>query len=74
MHRNVFQAFSNIVTANGPRGLYLGYLPTLLRDVPEMAVQARGREEGRVGVPVAPVRRRAGVCGPAKPACGACRR
>ena len=39
MHRNVFAAAHTIVSTAGFRGLYLGYLPTLLRDVPELAVQ-----------------------------------
>lgn len=39
MHRNFFAAAGTIVSRSGLRGLYLGYLPTLLRDVPELAVQ-----------------------------------
>jgi solute carrier family 25 S-adenosylmethionine transporter 26 len=39
MHANVFAAARTIVARGGVRGLYLGYLPTLLRDVPELAVQ-----------------------------------
>ena len=50
MHRNVFAAFSNIVTARGVAGLYLGYLPTLLRDVPELAIQFTVYEALRKGV------------------------
>ena len=50
MHRNVFAAFGNIVTARGVAGLYLGYLPTLLRDVPELAIQFTVYEALRKGV------------------------
>ena len=39
MHRNVFAAFRTITAARGVGGLYLGFLPTLMRDIPELAVQ-----------------------------------
>lgn len=39
MHRSVAGAFTSIVASRGVRGLYLGYLPTLCRDVPELAIQ-----------------------------------
>jgi hypothetical protein len=39
LHNSFFSAARTIVTRDGVRGLYLGYLPTLLRDVPELAVQ-----------------------------------
>lgn len=39
MHPNVFSSASAIVKQQGIRGLYSGFLPTLLRDVPEIAVQ-----------------------------------
>jgi len=39
MHRNVFAAAHAIVAARGLGGLYLGYLPTLMRDIPELALQ-----------------------------------
>jgi solute carrier family 25 S-adenosylmethionine transporter 26 len=39
LHSSFFSAVRTIVTRHGIRGLYLGYIPTLLRDVPELAVQ-----------------------------------
>ncbi|CAM6009251.1 unnamed protein product [Sphagnum balticum] len=39
MHPNVFEAFRSVVTAEGIGGLYKGFWPTLLRDVPEIAIQ-----------------------------------
>lgn len=63
MHRSVFAAFRNITSERGLRGLYLGYLPTLLRDVPELAVQFSVYELLRK----AAMRHRAAACGPAKP-------
>jgi hypothetical protein len=50
MHRNVFAAAFNILSARGVAGLYLGYLPTLLRDVPELAIQFTCYEALRKGV------------------------
>jgi hypothetical protein len=35
----VFEAFRSVVTAEGIGGLYKGFWPTLLRDVPEIAIQ-----------------------------------
>jgi hypothetical protein len=35
----VFEAFRSAVTAEGIGGLYKGFWPTLLRDVPEIAIQ-----------------------------------
>lgn len=35
----VFEAFQSVVTAEGLGGLYKGFWPTLLRDVPEIAIQ-----------------------------------
>lgn len=37
VYPNVFKAASSIVGAAGPRGLFTGYFPTLLEDVPDMA-------------------------------------
>lgn len=37
VYPNVFAAANSIVEAAGPRGLFTGYLPTLLEDVPDMA-------------------------------------
>ncbi|KAG0623152.1 hypothetical protein M758_3G152100 [Ceratodon purpureus] len=39
MHPNVFEAFRSVVTAEGVGGLYKGFLPTLMRDIPEIAIQ-----------------------------------
>ena len=39
MYPNVIAAATQIVAAVGPRGLYTGYVPTLLEDVPDMAVK-----------------------------------
>ncbi|KAK9810207.1 hypothetical protein WJX72_006645 [[Myrmecia] bisecta] len=39
MYANFFQASSSIVKAAGVRGLFTGFLPTLLEDVPDMAVK-----------------------------------
>ncbi|CAM6060618.1 unnamed protein product [Sphagnum tenellum] len=35
----LFEAFRSVVTAEGIGGLYKGFWPTLLRDVPEIAIQ-----------------------------------
>ncbi|GMH44447.1 hypothetical protein BSKO_12399 [Bryopsis sp. KO-2023] len=37
VYKNVVEASGSIVKAAGPRGLFVGYLPTLLEDVPDMA-------------------------------------
>eukprot|EP00850_Spirogloea_muscicola_P020953 SM000232S07923 [mRNA] locus=s232:36335:39477:- [translate_table: standard] len=39
MHANVFEAFKTVVASEGVGGLYRGLLPTLMRDVPEIALQ-----------------------------------
>ncbi|KAI3432262.1 hypothetical protein D9Q98_003822 [Chlorella vulgaris] len=39
IYRNVFHAASSITTAAGVRGLFTGFLPTVLEDVPDMAVK-----------------------------------
>eukprot|EP00891_Asterochloris_glomerata_P002457 jgi/Astpho2/2457/Aster-08377 len=39
VYPNVMQASSSIVRAAGVRGLFTGFLPTLLEDVPDMAVK-----------------------------------
>ncbi|EFN52160.1 hypothetical protein CHLNCDRAFT_139333 [Chlorella variabilis] len=39
VYKNVFHAASSIVTAAGVRGLFTGFLPTVLEDVPDMAVK-----------------------------------
>lgn len=39
VYPNVFQAASSITAAAGVRGLFTGFLPTLLEDVPDMAVK-----------------------------------
>lgn len=37
VYSNVVEASAKIIGAAGPRGLFVGYLPTLLEDVPDMA-------------------------------------
>jgi hypothetical protein len=39
VYPNVFQAAKSIIAAAGPRGLFTGYLPTLMEDVPDMAIK-----------------------------------
>jgi hypothetical protein len=39
VYPNVFKAASSITKAAGVRGLFTGYLPTLMEDVPDMAVK-----------------------------------
>jgi len=39
VYPNVFRASRSIVKAAGPRGLFTGFLPTFLEDVPDMAVK-----------------------------------
>eukprot|EP00227_Mantoniella_beaufortii_P003181 CAMPEP_0197614460 /NCGR_PEP_ID=MMETSP1326-20131121/59533_1 /TAXON_ID=1155430 /ORGANISM="Genus nov. species nov., Strain RCC2288" /LENGTH=440 /DNA_ID=CAMNT_0043183333 /DNA_START=1172 /DNA_END=2494 /DNA_ORIENTATION=- len=47
VYPNVIVAARKITTAAGPRGLYTGYLPTLLEDVPDMAVKFAAYETMR---------------------------
>jgi len=47
VYPNVFAAARQITTAAGPRGLFTGYLPTLLEDVPDMAVKFAAYETMR---------------------------
>lgn len=37
VYKNVFHAAKSIVGAAGPKGLFTGYVPTLLEDIPDMA-------------------------------------
>ncbi len=37
VYKNAIEAARSIVAATGPRGLFTGYLPTILEDVPDMA-------------------------------------
>ncbi|GMH34173.1 hypothetical protein BSKO_02007 [Bryopsis sp. KO-2023] len=37
VYKNVFHAAKSIVAAAGPRGLFTGFLPTVLEDIPDMA-------------------------------------
>ncbi|GLI65671.1 hypothetical protein VaNZ11_009275 [Volvox africanus] len=39
VYPNVFSAARSITAAAGPRGLFTGYLPTVLEDVPDMAIK-----------------------------------
>ncbi|CAM6120874.1 unnamed protein product [Calypogeia fissa] len=39
LHSNVFEAFRSVVASEGIGGLYRGFWPTLMRDVPEIAIQ-----------------------------------
>lgn len=41
MYRDMWQAAKATYAAGGVRGLYCGFGATLLRDVPEMAIQVR---------------------------------
>lgn len=47
MYPNVFAASRAIVDAAGVRGLFTGYLPTLLEDVPDMAFKFAAYESLR---------------------------
>jgi solute carrier family 25 S-adenosylmethionine transporter 26 len=47
VYPNVVVAARQITTAAGPRGLFTGYLPTLLEDVPDMAVKFAAYETMR---------------------------
>lgn len=39
LHRDVFEAFKVVIQTEGVAGLYRGFWPTLMRDVPEIAIQ-----------------------------------
>eukprot|EP01025_Chloroclados_australasicus_P024209 TRINITY_DN2435_c0_g2_i7.p3 TRINITY_DN2435_c0_g2~~TRINITY_DN2435_c0_g2_i7.p3 ORF type:complete len:235 (+),score=39.89 TRINITY_DN2435_c0_g2_i7:961-1665(+) len=47
VYNNVFHAASSIVKAAGPRGLFTGYAPTLIEDVPDMACKFAAYETMR---------------------------
>ncbi len=47
VYPNVFAASRAIVDAAGVRGLFTGYLPTLLEDVPDMAFKFAAYESMR---------------------------
>eukprot|EP00798_Chlamydomonas_sp_ICE-L_P011651 gene11651-34360_t len=47
VYHNVFHAARTIVSATGPRGLFTGYLPTLMEDVPDMAIKFAAYESFR---------------------------
>ncbi len=47
IYPNVMVAARNIVAAAGPRGLFTGYLPTLLEDIPDMAFKFAAYESLR---------------------------
>jgi solute carrier family 25 S-adenosylmethionine transporter 26 len=47
VYPNVFAAARSIVAAAGPRGLFTGYAPTLLEDVPDMAIKFAAYESMR---------------------------
>ena len=47
IYPNVIVAARQITSAAGPRGLFTGYLPTLLEDVPDMAVKFAAYETMR---------------------------
>jgi hypothetical protein len=47
VYPNVFAACGAITTAAGPRGLFTGYWPTLLEDVPDMACKFAAYESMR---------------------------
>lgn len=47
VYPNVITAARRITTAAGPRGLFTGYVPTLLEDVPDMAVKFAAYETMR---------------------------
>ena len=47
MYPNVFSAARSITDAAGTRGLFTGYLPTLLEDVPDMAFKFAAYESLR---------------------------
>ena len=39
LHQDIFEAARTICKSSGVRGLYRGFWPTLMRDVPEIAIQ-----------------------------------
>jgi solute carrier family 25 (mitochondrial S-adenosylmethionine transporter), member 26 len=47
VYPNVMVAAKNIVAAAGARGLFTGYLPTLLEDIPDMAFKFAAYESLR---------------------------
>jgi hypothetical protein len=47
VYPNVFAAARSITSAAGPRGLFTGYFPTLLEDVPDMAFKFAAYESMR---------------------------
>lgn len=47
VYPNVFSAAQSITDAAGVRGLFTGYLPTLLEDVPDMAFKFAAYESLR---------------------------
>uniref|UniRef100_A0A7S3VT48 Mitochondrial carrier protein n=1 Tax=Dunaliella tertiolecta TaxID=3047 RepID=A0A7S3VT48_DUNTE len=47
VYKNVFQAASSITNAVGVRGLFTGFIPTLLEDAPDMAVKFAVYETAR---------------------------
>lgn len=47
IYKNVFHAAKSIVGAAGPRGLFTGYLPTVLEDIPDMAFKFASYETMR---------------------------
>ncbi|KAF5833754.1 mitochondrial carrier domain-containing protein [Dunaliella salina] len=47
VYKNVFQAASSITSAVGVRGLFTGFVPTLLEDAPDMAVKFAVYETAR---------------------------
>lgn len=47
VYPNVFNAASSITAKAGPRGLFTGFFPTLLEDVPDMAVKFAAYESLR---------------------------
>ncbi|CAD7701370.1 unnamed protein product [Ostreobium quekettii] len=44
VYANAFTAAQSIVAAAGPQGLFAGYVPTLIEDVPDMACRFAGYE------------------------------
>lgn len=47
VYPNFFTAAKSIVAATGPRGLFTGYLPTVMEDVPDMAMKFAAYETMR---------------------------
>eukprot|EP01024_Parvocaulis_polyphysoides_P054035 TRINITY_DN5435_c0_g1_i12.p1 TRINITY_DN5435_c0_g1~~TRINITY_DN5435_c0_g1_i12.p1 ORF type:complete len:368 (+),score=64.35 TRINITY_DN5435_c0_g1_i12:1078-2181(+) len=47
VYKNVFHAASSITKAAGPKGLFTGYFPTLIEDVPDMACKFAAYESLR---------------------------